>query len=116
MQLVRPISIEWKVIESKHIKTKKHTGTLHKLSANNAEIKCDYTVEPLTNLQITIIDSERDLRMDNIYAKVVEVSLEDKYSFWIRFTSVPSDVAEWLYDLRQIATTPNSYEEIDLVT
>ena len=116
VQLVRPISIEWKVIESKHIKTKKHTGTLHKLSANNAEIKCDCTVEPLTNLQITFIDSERDRRMDNIYAKVVEVSLEDTYSFWIRFTSVPSDVAEWLYDLRQIATTPNSYEEIDLVT
>ena len=115
VQLVRPISIEWKVIESKHIKTTKFTGTLHKLSANNAEIKSDFTVEPLTNLQITFIDSERDLRMDNIYAKVVEVSLEDKYSFWIRFTSVPSDVAEWLYDLRQISTTTNSYEEIDLV-
>jgi adenylate cyclase len=110
VELSRPISIEWKVIEGKQVKTKKFTGTLLKLSANNAEIKSDFTVETLTNLQITFIDSERELRMDNVYAKVVEVSFEDKYSFWIRFTVVPSDVAEWLYDLRQTATTSNSYE------
>ncbi len=112
VELSRPISIEWKVIEGKQVKTKKYTGTLLKLSANNAEIKSDFTVETLTNLQITFIDSERELSMDNVYAKVVEVSFEDKYSFWIRFTVVPSDVAEWLYDLRQIATTSNSYEGV----
>ncbi|NMF61132.1 CHASE2 domain-containing protein [Pseudanabaena yagii] len=116
VQLVQPISIEWKILEGKHVKTKKYTGTLHKLSANNAEIKSDFTVEALTNLQITFIDSERELRIDNIYAKVVEVSPENKNSFWIRFTAVPSDVAEWLYDLRQTATNSNSYDETDLAT
>ncbi|MDX2253896.1 MAG: adenylate/guanylate cyclase domain-containing protein [Pseudanabaenaceae cyanobacterium bins.39] len=111
VKLDRPIAIEWKIIDGKHIKTKKYTGTLLKLSANNAEIKSDFIVEPLTNLQITLIDSERELRMDNTYAKIVEVSSEDTYSFWIRFTAVPSDVAEWLYDLRQIAKTA-THDEI----
>jgi hypothetical protein len=41
--------------------------------------------------------------MDNVYAKVFEISLKERSYCWIRFTAMPPDVAEWLYDLRQSA-------------
>ena len=113
--LEKPISMEWNVIEGKRVMAKRYAGSLLKLSANNAEIQIDLNIEPLTNLQITFIDTETVKKMENVYAKVVEVSLEDRSYCWIRFTSVPPDVAEWLYDLRQAAVMiPDAYEEIDL--
>jgi adenylate cyclase len=105
VDLPQPIAIEWNIIEGKHVGAKKFTGSIFKLSANNAEIKIDRDVEPLTNLQIAFIGCEQQIRMDNVYAKVVEVSPEDSSYCWIRFTAVPPDVAEWLYDLRQTAVT-----------
>jgi adenylate cyclase len=112
--LMHPIPIEWNVIEGKHVKSKKCEGMLFKLSANNAEIRVDLNLEPLTNLQIAFIEPEKERRMDNIYAKVVEVSLKDPSHCWVRFTAVPPDVAELLYDLRQTAgIIPDSYEETD---
>ncbi|PZO43892.1 MAG: adenylate/guanylate cyclase domain-containing protein [Pseudanabaena frigida] len=115
VRLVQPISMEWNAIEGKHVKAKRYTGTLSKLSANNAEIRVDLNLEPLTNLQITFIDREQERRMDNVYAKVVEVDFEDLSHCWIRFTAVPADVAEWLFDLRQASMIiPLAYEETEL--
>jgi adenylate cyclase len=115
VELVQPIRMEWNVIEGKHVKAQKNMGNLFKLSANNAEIRSDRHLEPLTNLQITFIGSDKGTRMDNVYAKVVEVSLDDPSHCWIRFTAVPPDIAEWLYDLRQTTgIIPDIYEETDL--
>ncbi|TYQ28621.1 adenylate/guanylate cyclase domain-containing protein [Pseudanabaena sp. UWO311] len=115
VSLVQPIAMEWNAIEGKHVKAKSYTGNLIKLSANNAEIRVDTTLEPLTNLQITFIDCEKERKMDDVYAKVVEVDLEDLSHGWIRFTAVTSDIAEWLYDLRQNSTMISmSYEETEL--
>jgi adenylate cyclase len=112
VKLVQPISIEWNAIEGKHVTGKSYAGQLLELSANNAEIRTDRVMEPLTNLKITFIDPDRKRKIENVYAKVVEVSLKNTSHCWIRFTTVPPDVAEWLYDLRQTATnTPVSFEE-----
>ncbi len=113
--LVQPIAMEFNVIEGKHVKAKKSSGNLMKLSANNAEIQIDLNLDPLTNLQIALNDSDNERKMDNIYAKVVEVDVNDPFHCWIRFTVVPPDIAEWLYDLRQSSVMiPDSYEEPDL--
>lgn len=103
VSLIHPVSIEWNAIEGKHIKPKCCVGSLLKLSANNAEIIVGLKLELLTNIKIAFIDPEAEKRMDNVYAKVVEVSPDDPSHCWIRFTEVPPDVAEWLYDLRQSA-------------
>ncbi|PZO43239.1 MAG: adenylate/guanylate cyclase domain-containing protein [Pseudanabaena frigida] len=112
VKLSQPILIEWNAIEGKHVKEKRSRGMLFKLSANNAEIRSDHTLEPLTNLQITLIDHKQERIIDNVYAKVVEVSLEDSSHCWIRFTAVPSDIAEWLYDLRQDSMIADAFEDI----
>ena len=115
VSLVKPISMEWNAIEGKHVQAKRYVGKLIKLSANNAEIWVDFNLEPLTNLKISFIDPEKERRLDNVYARVVEVDLEGLSHCWIRFTAVPSDVAEWLYDLRQVsAVIPVLYEETEL--
>jgi len=112
MKLAQPISIEWNAIEGKHVMGKSYAGNLIELSANNAKILTNSVMEALTNLKITFIDPEKERRIDNVYAKVVEVSLENTSHCWIRFTAVPPDVAEWLYDLRQAAMkTPDSFDE-----
>jgi adenylate cyclase len=112
VKLVQPISMQWNAIEGKHIMGKSHAGSLIELSANNAEILTDSVMEPLSNLKITLIDPEKERRIEHVYAKVVEVNLENTSHCWIRFTAVPPDVAEWLYDLRQTAMkTPASFEE-----
>lgn len=101
VSLTHPIPLEWHEIEGKHIKSKRWAGTLLKLSANNAEILVGFKIELLTNMKIAFIDPEAERRLDNVYAKVVEISLDDPSHCWIRFTEVPPDVAEWLYDLRE---------------
>jgi adenylate cyclase len=112
VKLVQPISMEWNAIEGKHVTGKSYAGSLIELSANNAEIQTNSVMEPLTNLKITFIDPEKERKFENVYAKVVEVSLENTSHCWIRFTAVPPDVAEWLYDLRQDAMkTPASFDE-----
>ncbi|MEE3715709.1 adenylate/guanylate cyclase domain-containing protein [Tumidithrix elongata RA019] len=114
VKLANPITMEWNILDGKHVITQKFSGSLIQLSANNAKIRSDRVMEPLTNLQITFIDADMTRRIDNVYAKVVEVSLEDTSHCWIRFTAVPPDVAEWLYDLRQTALRiPVPLEEID---
>jgi adenylate cyclase len=113
--LVKPVAMKWNVLEGKHISDKRCLGSLLKLSANNAEIRTDRVMKTLTNLQITLFDSEKTRKMENVYAKVVEVSLEDSSYCWIRFTDIPPDIAEWLYDLRQTAmVTTASIVETDL--
>ncbi len=112
--LIEPISVEWNAIEGKQVNAKKNIGKLLKLSANNAEIISDRNLEPLTNLQMIFIDSKQEKRMNNVYAKVVEVSLGNSSHCWIRFTAVPPDVAEWLYDKRIDATSIHDlFEERD---
>jgi adenylate cyclase len=113
--LMEPIAIEWSVLEGKHITDKRCVGSLSKLSANNAEIHTNRLMEPLTNLQIVLIDPQNEKKMENVYAKVVEVSAEDLSCCWIRFTAVPPHIAEWLFDLRQTAiVTAATMVETDL--
>ncbi|CAN1212735.1 Guanylate cyclase domain-containing protein [Tumidithrix helvetica PCC 7403] len=112
IKLANPIAIEWNLLEGKQVSDKRFVGSLIELSANNAKIRTDRILEPLTNLQIALLNSEAETRMEDVYAKVVEVNSEDLSYCWIRFTAVPPDVAEWLYNLRQTAASlPITLEE-----
>jgi adenylate cyclase len=48
VKLLQPIPMECNAIEGKHINAQKFVGNLLKLSANNAEIRSDRHLEPLT--------------------------------------------------------------------
>ena len=111
VELGNPILIKWNVLKGKHVVAKKHTGKLIKLSANNAEVKLDSSLELLTNLQISFPEIDASMRLENVDAKVVEVGFEDTSHCWIRFTAVPSNIAEWLYDLRQTASSAIDYTD-----
>ena len=96
VSLSEEIPIEFSVIEGKEIAENLISGTIIKLSVNCAEVKSDYQVEPMSNLQIHLLTKTiRGEKMAYIYAKVTDEK-DDNSGFYIHFTAVSPEVEEML--------------------
>jgi adenylate cyclase len=94
------IPVQYAVLKGKHLGEQVFQGTIIKLSAHKAEIHSEDSVELLSNLKINLlIGTERARGLGDIYAKVVEISVNSPTNFCICFTVIPPEVTALFYYL-----------------
>ena len=100
--LNQEIPVQYAVLKGKHLGEKVFQGKIIKLSAHKAEIHSECSVELLSNLKINLLaGAERARGLGDIYAKVVEISVNSPTNFCVCFTGIPPEVAALLYYLCQ---------------
>ena len=99
--LVKQIPLQLKVLDGKVEGGGKCGGIIKRLSKRAAEIDLKDTLEPLTNIKMNLLDVEEELKVRNIYGKVIERYGERGKTHLIRFTSVPSEAAAYFHAHRQ---------------
>jgi len=103
--LKNKIPIQYIVLTGKHLGQEFCQGTIVKLSANGAEIHTQRSLELLSNLKINLVmGTEKAKGLGDIYAKVVEKSVDSPNHFGIRFTGIPPEIAALLSYLRQVSS------------
>ncbi len=110
------VPILYGLLEGKHLDELEFEGTLVRLSAKGAEVRSSYLPPVLSNLKLTLVlnpavQPARDGRangiectepeyLGDIYAKVMVKRVLDETGFFVRFTSLPPRVSEYLQQTR----------------
>lgn len=98
-----PLSVQYSILDGKHLSDDFFTGSLIKLSHKGGEIVVrqadkDSIPPAFTNLKLNILNLIAGEVSEDIYAKVLEISA-DESSFYIRFTSKPPHLSKKLNEL-----------------
>jgi class 3 adenylate cyclase len=101
--LTQKISLQYTILEGKHIGKTGLEGFVVKLSKKSAKIILDEPVEQFTNLKMNLKEVYEELAVKDIYGKVTEVLGEDGHSYMIKFTSVPPEVVSYFLAHQQYA-------------
>ncbi|MEQ8959449.1 MAG: adenylate/guanylate cyclase domain-containing protein [Coleofasciculus sp. C2-GNP5-27] len=103
--LVKELKIQYTVLEGKYLGETVGHGAIVKLSTHGAEINTQKSVELFSNLKINLVTGTHKAKeLGDIYAKVVEKSLDNPRCFSIRFTGIAPEVAAMFYYLRQFSS------------
>lgn len=103
--LNQKIPVEYAVLKGKHLGEEVFQGKLVKLSSHRAVLCGEYPVELFSNLKINLLmGAERARGLGDIYAKVVDISVDSSTHFSVCFTGIPPEVVALLYYLRQGAS------------
>ncbi|MBD2183017.1 CHASE2 domain-containing protein [Aerosakkonema funiforme] len=96
-----PISIQYTVLDGKHVVGTIFEARIIKLSANSAEVVSEHPADILNNIKINFLDETNKTGdiFGDVYAKVVKRSADSNTSFYIRFTAIPPDVAALISQL-----------------
>jgi len=96
VDLSEAVPIQFAVIEGKEVSEQLMSGSLVKVSTNSAEVKSNYLVDVMSNLQINLLTKTfQGKKMDYFYAKVTGQK-DDRSGFYIHFTSLSPEVQEML--------------------
>ncbi|MCZ6676086.1 MAG: adenylate/guanylate cyclase domain-containing protein [Candidatus Poribacteria bacterium] len=85
--------IRYTILEEKFADRTVFTGSLVSLSAKEAEVRTEHPVPFLSNLKITLVDANGEEIPGDLYGKVMESPADNPTHFYLRFTSVSSEVA-----------------------
>jgi hypothetical protein len=92
-----PISVQYRVLEDKHLDDAMFVGRLIKLSDSAAELEVDQALRPLSNIRIHVTDAEAQITTEyEIYAKVLDKKVDSPSCSYIYFTNMPSEASVWL--------------------
>jgi adenylate cyclase len=99
--LVNEVTIEYKVLQEKHLGNDVFKGRVVRLSPSGAEIISDAEIAPMTNIRIIPpINVEQAETDTGFYAKVLDRNCDsqngDRAPFYIHFTTVPPEAEVWL--------------------
>ncbi len=100
VDLVLPISLDYKLLEGKAVDRKGNKASLIRLSKKCAEIILDEQAEILTNLKMNLRDVDENLSTKFFYGKVIESQVKDGKVHGVRFTSVPPEIAAYFQSHR----------------
>lgn len=95
--LRNPLSVEFELLEGKHLSGEQFQGKLTKLSTKGAEIVSEKIPHALSNLKLKISDQEDQ---GEFYAKVIAKETESQSEFYIRFTTLTPKHEELFSTLR----------------
>ncbi|MGK7919327.1 MAG: CHASE2 domain-containing protein [Trichodesmium sp.] len=97
--LSQVVPIQFAIVHGNEVDEKLMSGSFVKISANCAEVKSNYLVDVMNNLQINLLTPTcAEEKMDFIYAKVTGTT-EDHSGFYIHFTAISPEVSEMLETL-----------------
>ena len=106
--LTEAISIQYAILDGKHVSATMLKGSLVKLSAKGAEISSQYLAVPLSNIKFNLLTLNNSQSInEDIYAKVIEKET-DNGNFCIHFTSLPPDVEAMLNELYESCASRRS--------
>jgi len=95
-ELKQPVSILFTILEGKHSGADLHGGVLVKLKGNEAEIRGNVAVDKLSNMKISLLDSDGQEVASDLYAKVIRNLQENPPTFRVNFTSTPPEALVFL--------------------
>ena len=72
----------------------------------SAEIVLDEPIDQLTNLKMNLKEVYEELAVKDFYAKIIELSGNDENRYFVRFTSVPPEVASYFLAHQKYAASP----------
>ena len=90
------LTVSFTVLEEKFVGRTLHSGRLVAVSANEAEVECEFQVLLLSNLKMDLVATSDAHPGGEIYAKVVKAPSKEGGPARIRFTSVSPDLKVWL--------------------
>ena len=100
-ELKQPVSILFTILEGKHSGADLHGGVLVKLKGKEAEIRGNVAVDKLSNLKISLLDSDGQEVASDLYGKVIRNLQENPPTFRVNFTSTPPEAVVFLDALLQ---------------
>jgi adenylate cyclase len=99
LTLKSPISVQFRILEDKHMGEDMFHGILVKLSNGSAEMLSENPVPTLSNIRMVLVVEVEQCRQKEIYAKVMATELEHIQGLYIRFTNMPPEVSQWLQSI-----------------
>ena len=100
-ELQQPVSILFTILEGKHSGADLHGGVMVKLKGKEAEIRGNVAVDKLSNLKISLLDSDGQEAASDLYAKVIRNLQENPPTFRVNFTSIPPEAVAFLDQIVQ---------------
>lgn len=85
------LEIKFSILDGKHTGDRTYRGRMINLSETEADLEAERSCRPLTNLKIALFDRQHCIT-EKIYAKVTEVSSQNRANFRVSFTSLPSEI------------------------
>ena len=92
------IPVQYTLLDGKRMTGLSQSGTVVRLSANEAELLCNRTIAPFTNLRLTLMCPQNRERLD-CYAKVIDLHDQDSQRVRIYFTSLSPAMKELIAQL-----------------
>ena len=96
MLLPQPLTLQYTLVEDKHLQVTTFTGTLVKASSKGGEICAEQMLAPLSEISVQLFDGNGDAIPGRLYGKVQPSVGVPSSCFPVRFTSVPPRALRFL--------------------
>ena len=96
MPLPQPLTLQYTLVEDKHLQVTTFTGTLVKASSKGGEICAEQMLAPLSEISMQLFDGNGDAIPGRLYGKVQPSVGVPSACFPVRFTSVPPRALRFL--------------------
>jgi adenylate cyclase len=103
VELTQPLSLQFTLLEGKHVGEVRYQAAIIKLAPKMAEITAAVLPPRLSNLRLSLYDHNDRLISDNLYAKVLTHLSDPPGIFQVNFTVLPPEAETFLAESYQIA-------------
>jgi adenylate cyclase len=96
IELKQPLSLQFTLLEGKHVGEVRYQAAIIKLAPKMAEITASILPPRLSNLRLSLYDNNDRLISDNLYGKVLTHPSELPGVFQVNFTAIPPEAETFL--------------------
>jgi adenylate cyclase len=96
IELTQPLSLQFTVLEGKHVGEVRYQAAIIKLAPKMAEIAATMLPPRLSNLRLSLYDYNDRLISDNLYGKVLTHLSDSPGVFQVNFTALPPEAETFL--------------------
>ena len=96
IELTQPLSLQFTVLEGKHVGEVRYQAAIIKLAPKMAEITAAMLPPRLANLRLSLYDYHDRLITDNLYGKVLTHLADPPGVFQVNFTAIPPEAETFL--------------------
>jgi adenylate cyclase len=96
IELTQPLSLQFTLLEGKHVGEVRYQAAILKLAPKMAEITAAMLPPRLSNLRLSLYDHNDRLISDNLYGKVLAHLSDPPGVFQVNFTAIPPEAETFL--------------------
>jgi adenylate cyclase len=105
IELKQPLSLQFTLLEGKHVGEVRYQAAIIKLAPKMAEITAAILPPRLSNLRLSLYDYNDRLISDNLYGKVLTHLSELPGVFQVNFTAIPPEAETFLAESQSFTPT-----------